>query len=218
MEISPILLAKLLLYSFFWGIATGILYDACRILRVLCGAMDVRMPKGKSISLKIPTVNRYISSERGKESRGFFKNVTIFFTDLASILAASVGLVVLNYGYNDGRFRFFTVIGALLGFLLYYFTLGKLTVGVLAPITFFIKYAFFSLFAILWSPFRFFAKIVIKNVRKTYFLCQIAIEKRRKKEYNIYEKVLLLELSKNGFIGDLFADEREASSNKKQEV
>ena len=77
---------------------------------------------------------------------------------------------------------------------------------------------FFSLFSILWSPFRFFAKIVIKNVRKIYFLLEIDLEKRRKKEYNIYEKVLLFELSKNGFFEDPFRDKREASSNKDQEV
>jgi len=217
MEISPILLARLLLYSFFLGIGTGALYDVGRILRVLCGAMDVRMPKDKSISLKIPTTTRYMTSNSNRESKGFWKNATAFFADLFTVLAAGVGLIVLNYGYNQGRFRFFTVIGALVGFLLYYFTLGKLTVGVLAPIAFFVKYAFFTLFAILCSPFRFFAKIVIKNVRKIYFLFEIALEKRRKKEYNIYEKVLLLELSKNGFTGNSFTDEREALKNKNQE-
>ena len=81
-----------------------------------------------------------------------------------------------------------------------------------------IKYTFFAVFSVLWSPFRFFAKIVIKNVRKIYFLCENALEKRRKKEYNIYEKVSLLELSKNGFFEKSFVVEREASSNKDQEV
>ena len=66
MEISPILLAKLLLYSFYLGIGTGMLYDAFRIFRVLCGAMDVSMPKGKSISLKIPTTKRYMTSKNIK--------------------------------------------------------------------------------------------------------------------------------------------------------
>ena len=215
MEISPILLARLLLYSFFWGLVTGALYDVFRILRVLCGAMSVTMPVGRSISLRIPTTRRYMTSAGKSERKGFFKNTLVFLTDLFTVLFAGVGLISLNYGYNDGKFRFFTIIGVLIGFLLYYFTLGKLTVGVLAPIAFFIKYAFFALFAILCLPFRFFAKIVIKNVRKIYFLCENALEKRRKKEYNIYEKVSLLELSKNGFLSNSLAEEAEELNSKK---
>ena len=218
MEISPILLARLLLYSFFLGIGVGAFYDVSRILRVFLGAIDVKTGAQKPITLKIPFTTRYISSAKSKTSGNFFKSSVVFFCDLFTVLAATVGLLVLNYGYNSGRFRAFTVLGALLGFLLYHYTFGKLTVGVLAPIAFFVKYAFFSLFSILWSPFRFFAKIVIKNVRKIYFLCEIALEKRRKKEYNIYEKVSLLELSKNGFFEKSFVVEREASSNKDQEV
>lgn len=204
MEISPILLAKLLFYSFLLGIAIGVFYDANRIVRVFLGAMDVRGTDRKEFCLKLPFIDRYVSSVNEKNAKGIVKNVILFAGDFLTVLAGSIGLLVLNYGYNSGRFRFFTVIGIFVGFLLYYFTLGKLTLGVIAPLAFFLKYLFFAFFVVLWSPFKFLTKIVIKNVRKIYFLCQFALEKKRKKEYNIYEKVWLLEMSKNGFIDDSF--------------
>ena len=199
MEISPILLARLLLYSFYLGMAVGVLYDFFRILKIICGAADVRIPKMKVISLKIPTTHRYISTQGEGEKRGFFVHAANFCGDFFTVLSACLGLLVLNYGYNEGRFRFFTVLGTICGFLLYYSTVGRLVVGLLSPIAFFVKYTILSFFAILCYPFKFFAKIVIKNTRKIYNLCDFALEKRRKKEYNINEKVFSLKMSKNGF-------------------
>ena len=122
MEISPILLARLLLYSFLLGIGVGAFYDVNRILRVFLGAMDVKTLKQKPIVLKIPFTNKYISSADRKTAGGFLKHTAVFLSDLFTVFTATVGLLVLNYGYNSGRFRFFTVIGALIGFLLYYYT------------------------------------------------------------------------------------------------
>ena len=198
MEISPLLLAKLLFYSFVCGMATGVLYDAFRIFRVLCGAADVRIPKVKELSLKIPTTDRIVTTRHVGDKRGFLSHAVNFCCDFFTVLAACIGLLVLNYGYNDGKFRTFTVWGALFGFFVYYFTVGKLVLWGVSPVAFLIKYAFLSIFYILCYPFKFFAKIVIKNVRKIYNLCDFVLEKRRKKEYNINEKVFLLKMSKNG--------------------
>ena len=216
MEISPLLLAKLLLYSFFLGIATGVLYDIFRIFRVICGAADVRIPRGKELSLKIPTTNRRVTARHDADKRGFFAHSVNFCCDFFTVIATCCGLLVLNYGYNDGKFRTFTVLGAFCGFLLYYFTVGKLALWVLGPVAFFVKYAFLSFFYILCYPFKFFAKIVIKNVRKIYKLCDFTLEKRRKKEYNINDKVFLLKMSKNGISTVLKDDKREREKSKKQ--
>ena len=110
MEISPLLLAKLLLYSFYLGMASGALYDAFRILRVMSGSIDVIMPKMKNISLKIPATHRYISTQREGVKRGFFVHAVNFCCDFFTVLVVCIGLLILNYGYNDGRFRFFTVL------------------------------------------------------------------------------------------------------------
>ena len=142
MEISPILLAKLLLYSLIWGGTVGVFYDVNRIFRVLLGVRYSKKHFDSLYSLRLPFSKKEISLKNAADKTGgrFIKGATEFLGDFLSVTVAALGVVVLNYSYNDGRFRIFTVIGTLVGFLLYYFTLGRLVMLVCEPLAFLIKY------------------------------------------------------------------------------
>ncbi len=202
MEISPFLLAKLLLYSFFLGMLTGVFYDANRVIRIFLGERYKQGGFGRLYSIKLPFLKKEVSlttaSDKGIQKH--IRGVVIFFGDMLTVLFGAVGVIILNYSYNDGTFRGFSVVGALVGFLLYYFSIGKLVILVCEPIAFLIKYTFCAFFVILGYPIKLFLYFLIKNVRKICFLCSFILEKRRKKVYNIKEKDFLLKLAKNGFV------------------
>ena len=199
MEISPVLLAKLLFYSFLLGLSAGMFYDAHRVVRAFFG-IDCIDGKDSVLSWKLPFISKRISVSQGKSKKRFFKDSVILVGDLTTLLFVGLGLLILNYSYNDGDFRFFTVLGALFGFLAYLFTVGRLTKYVLSATAFFLKYCFCAFFVILGYPFKYFLDFVTKFVRKIFFLFKIRLEKRNKRVYNIYEKVCLADLAKNGFI------------------
>ena len=199
MEISPIKLAMLLFYSFLFGIGMGAFYDANRIIRVFCGCRYSENRFEKLYLLKLPFINRPITR---KSNRGFRKNVqlaVVFLGDMICVVVSAIGILILNYAYNSGRFRFFTVFGVLIGFLLYYFTVGKLIMLISEPIAILIKYVFLSFLVIFGYPFKTFFCFAVKKLKKYVFLYSFTLENRAKKLYNIEEKKYLVEMSKNGF-------------------
>ena len=109
-------------------------------------------------------------------------------------------MIVLNYSYNSGEFRGFTVIGTLVGFLAYRFSVGRVTLLLLESSAMLIKYLILSFFAVFLRPFYVIGKNVIKKANKLIFLCTFTLEKRKEKLYNIREEVCLLKMSKNGFL------------------
>ena len=57
----------------------------------------------------------------------YHNNVILFFEDFVFCLFASVSFLILHYNCTFGVIRFYAFIGTVIGFTLYYFTLGKLT-------------------------------------------------------------------------------------------
>ena len=103
MEISPILLFRLLLYSFAFGAILGGVNDVSRILRVFCGVRYSEKRFGRWYERELPLIHRPLN--RGKQGRfsGALLQVLIFFQDVFLFLTAGVGLVILNYEMNQGR-------------------------------------------------------------------------------------------------------------------
>ena len=199
MEISPIMMALLLFYSFLLGMGVGLFYDANRIIRVLVGVRYSSRGVGRLACVKLPIIKKPLCGEPKSVSK-FLQNSIIFFGDFASVMCATVGVIILNYSYNSGKFRFFTLLGVIVGFLLYYFSLGKLIMMISEPLAMLVKYVFLSFFILFLYPFYGILKFIVKKVAKCVFLCTFAIEKKQKKVYNIEEEVCLQELAKKGFL------------------
>ena len=200
MEISPVMMAMLLFYSFLFGIFIGAFYDANRIIRVFFGVRYGGIGTDKIAEWKVPFLKRKVNIKSKKTSRVAVKTAVIFFGDLLCILCAGIGVVILNYSYNSGEFRFFTVIGVAIGFLLYYFTVGRVTIAFLEPAAAIVRYVFVSVIVVFLYPLYIIGKNILKLLSKTAFLYTFTLEKRKERVYNIREEVYLLKMSKNGFL------------------
>ena len=181
MEISPIRLSMLLFCAFIFGMIIGFGYDVVRGIRTLCGE-DPRTVLTKRIrEIKLPILKRPIRQCDHKIA----VYIVMFLGDVLCIMLLSIGTVILNYGYNQGEFRAFTIIGAVGGFFLYRWTIGRLVMSILEPAVALIKFLIFSLFIIFGYPgYKIFAYI-IKNVGKMNFLYNFTLEKKNKKVYNV---------------------------------
>ena len=137
MELSPLLLSKLLFYSFILGIALGILNDIWRITRVFFG-VRYSSERFERLYSRLKMKREYNSAEN--KLRQLPLNVIIFLQDLVFMIIAAVGIVFLNYYLNDGEIRLFTVISAVIGCALWYMSFGKLVIMFSEPIVMLIKF------------------------------------------------------------------------------
>ena len=71
------------------------------------------------------------------------KVVAVFIEDIIFSIAALVLTFVFVIAFNNGELRFFILIGEFLGFTVYYFTVGKLTMLISKAIIKVIKRLFF---------------------------------------------------------------------------
>jgi hypothetical protein len=188
MEISQITLAIMLFYSFLFGIVVGVFYDLNRIVRVFFGVRYTKRAYGRLYGIRLPVSKREMVM--GK-SKGFLQSLVINLGDLLCVLVAAIGLILINYGYNSGRFRFFTVAALAVGFLFYRLSIGRLLILLVEPLAFICKYLFLSICDLLYLPLRKFCILIYKFVKKISSLYIFTLENKIKKLYNIREKVFL---------------------------
>lgn len=193
------MMAYLLLYSFFFGMAVGVFYDANRVIRVFCGVRYSKRIARRMSRMRLPFCKKEVGIKE-KTGVGWGGRCVIFLGDVLTFLFGALGIIILNYSYNYGSFRVFTAIGAIVGFVLYLNTLGRLALLVLEPFALCVKYAILSLFVIFGYPFFKIGKFIAKTYNKIVFLYRFTLEKHREKLYNVREEVYLFEMSENGFL------------------
>lgn len=218
MEVSPLLLSELLLFSLLWGCAVGVINDASRIIRVFFGVRYTERRFERICSLAQIHVRGGADSEKcrdpedGKTDEGRSEKrlkrtsralgVLIFFQDIFLMLTAAVGLVILNFYLNDGDFRFYTVVCLICGFVFYYFTVGKLVMLISEPITLILKAIFCVMIRLLLAPVRMIGRVFMKIFSAICKRIRLTIAKRREMRYNIRKSRLFTELSRTGFTGE----------------
>ncbi len=117
----------LLLYALTVGALLGVLWDVFRIIRIAFYGRKT----GTSPPVRLPSdadgVERALKFKHSAKvpSLTFFGT---FFCDLLFCLICAVCVILLLFHLNDGEVRMFALIGAALGFTVYYFTVGRLTV------------------------------------------------------------------------------------------
>ena len=87
MEISPLLLAMMLVWSFVFGLLLGAVNDVNRIVRVFCGVRYGGKNFDKLYSIKLPIVKRSLKRRDGGFYRGIL-SIIIFFQDIIFFLIA----------------------------------------------------------------------------------------------------------------------------------
>lgn len=206
MEISPYELTRLLFYSFVFGMVMGCLHDVNRIIRIFFGIRRTGKIFEKLYEIDMPfRKGKRMLRERKKAGRSIEIIIT-FLGDILWWLFAAVGIILLNYFFNKGVFRAFTVFGMAVGFVLYYFTLGKLVMMLAEAIVFALKYTFFALCGVLGYPFCIFLRIFLKIFKKAAYLLGNSLEKWRKKMYNIMGRKKMLQKASRAFLDKRLLD------------
>ena len=129
MEVSMWEQAGNLLYAVWFGAICGILYDILRIVRVLHG---VRYPGRFSAwlsRLRLPFLPEGYASPRPTRYGKRVQSLLIFLGDFLYLLLVGMLFSVFIYWQNDGVFRFYMLFGATIGYMAYYFTVGRLVLA-----------------------------------------------------------------------------------------
>lgn len=186
--------------SFLFGCALGILHDVGRLLRLLIGAQPPHKSLEGLYGLRLPIVGRPLKQPRESKLRRIMTHLFLFCEDLLWFAVAGAGVVILNYYFNDGKLRLYTIVALLIGFLCYYFTVGKLVMFFSSGIVFLIRSFFLIVFCIICKPIAYFVLFFGKNAKKIAKKLTKSIAKTRRWVYNKYISNALLQDSENGFL------------------
>ena len=99
MEISQLDFVRLAACSLAMGALLGVMYNAMRVLRILLGV---------------------------SEKNGVLAGSIVAVCDVIFTVACGISAVTVAYAYNGGRLRSIVFVGLAVGFLVYYFTVGRL--------------------------------------------------------------------------------------------
>ncbi len=111
---------QITLYALLLGLFLGVLYDVLRITRMLTGITPVHVAH-------ISWIGRLPMRRIGKIGKGPVS--TLIFVHLLDIvygLSTGVCFCIFLYALNNGRFRWYLLLGCVLGFFAYYYSVGKL--------------------------------------------------------------------------------------------
>ena len=117
----------------------------------------------------------------------------MFITDILYFLVITPIFMIFLYHQNNGIVRWFILFGAILGFLLYYFTLGKLIISVSEYIAFAVKVVFMHIIFFISRPFVPIARFIKTKISKIKASVKNAISrsKEKKKEEKKHIRTLI---------------------------
>lgn len=203
MEESPILMLWLCIWSTCFGGMLGLLNDLNHALRFFFGLDRGGAVAERILKHPIPIRKRPIRRPRTTPLLAGIRQATVFFQDIAFFLVSGSGIVVLNFTYNDGKNRIYTVLGLGVGFLLYRALLRR---GARASLEAFVSVILVSLSFFLYITFAPFGKITkffysfFNKIRKNILK---SIAKRKKRVYNLYVRKYYIHEASLGFLADV---------------
>lgn len=104
---------------------------------------------------------------------GFNSKVQVFIEDLVFSLVLTVVVFLFSIGYNSGETRFFTLMGHLMGFLAFRFTIGRVTIKIYSIIA--------KVFLVAFRLISNFFKKIYTNISSRYKVYEEKKEKKPKK-------------------------------------
>lgn len=150
--VSPVQLAWLLFWSFVCGMFLGVFYDVLRISRVFMGIRYAGKGAQALYERELPVLKKYVSPPTSRA--GIFLQTAIFLQDILFGVVCGITLILVLFFCVDGQFRAMAPLGMLLGFIVYYKTLGSLVLRFSQMVAFFLRAFFMYLCALLLLPFR----------------------------------------------------------------
>ena len=108
-DVAQSTIVKWFIGAFLDGVSLGVFYDIIRAFKMLCGISYFENGRTKAVFWRV------------------IGHIITFFFDIFFFFVAGVVSLLLIYRMGGGIFRGFTYGGIILGFCLYHFTLGNLT-------------------------------------------------------------------------------------------
>ena len=128
-EVSFLEYTKAFFYSVLVGVLFGIIYDFFRITRIIItgrtGHTKLTLLFDKAL-VRIPNVKTSNKNSTIKRLIRKFYFVFVFFEDILFFLITALIMTVFLYQVNYGQLRLYLYAGAVIGFLVYYNTIGRL--------------------------------------------------------------------------------------------
>lgn len=177
-----------ILFSLLLGAFLGLLYSTSRYLCMLLGAGVPSFSENLPKSVKLPLLGERSVLPKESRFRKGYRNVLYFLIDVLYFFFCGTALSVFVYSVG-GIFRFSYVTGAIIGFVLFSLTVGRLLSSVSVWILFFIRVLFSYCFYVVSFPFlllfRIFSAAFLKLRLLFLRLCdKIKIEVYDRKEKN----------------------------------
>ena len=139
LEVSAAAQARALVAAFAFGILLAVLYDVLRILRTLFGIETGGKVGDRLSRLRFPLLSSHCSKVRTGKSRARLLVALTVLLDFLYALFSGILLLLFVYWQNDGIFRLYYPIAAALGFLCYFYTVGRLFCAFTATLVFFLR-------------------------------------------------------------------------------
>lgn len=200
MEISPILMFQLFVSSIVFGLILGFFGDVNHVSRFVLSLEKGSESIEKLYRHPIPFLGRPLRRLKTNKYLKKVHFVVIFFQDLLFFLIAGIGISVLNFTYNDGKNRLYTILGILLGFIFYRIIFEKLMRWGLEGLFFCINVFFSYLLLIFVRPFSKITKFFYKKMIEFQKKILKCLAKRKKRVYNLYVKRYYSQESDFGFL------------------
>ena len=183
-----------------FGMTVGVVMDLHRLSRILFGVRYSPKTFEAWYQKPLPLIHRPLRPIRQGRLRRLCLPILMFVQDVLLFVFAAVGTVILNYYFNQGRFRLYTVLAVLLGFLIYYGTVGRLVMLVSEGIVLILRSVCTVIFVLFSRPICLFVGFFGKNAKKTVKNLGNAIAKKRKRVYNKHKKNKIMRQSEQGFL------------------
>lgn len=196
MSVSMTMLLQTSMYAILLGLFFGASYDFVRIIRVFCGVSSYKKIKTGFNRIYSNKLKNYFDFKR----RPVIDNAIVFAGDVIYFLFITLCFVLFLFKFNYGIFRWFILASTVVGFLLYYFTVGRIVMLFSRELSELFKLITNCFIFVITRPFIIIfrlCKVILKRIiLSVYFKLKCGIDIRRKKRYTVLCKEKLKELIK----------------------
>ena len=104
-------------------------------------------------------------------------DIVIYIQDVLFWIITGIILLYLSFLFNDGEIRIFMILGSILGFFIYMFTVSKMIIKISVYIILKIKKIIYSILKTILIPIKYLIKIIRKIFSKPFTFLVINVKK-----------------------------------------
>lgn len=170
------------LLSILIGVFLGLVNEIINSIRNILGVFEENQSLKKLENMNFPKIQNPLKRKVRKGSKG----IILFFSDLLFFLITTLVLMIFIYHINDGIVRWYILLGAFLGFLLYKLLASKALNPIFSHITFWINIGLSYCLFFIFYPIGLFIKGARKKLARKVNNIKIMKQKNKKRKNVIF--------------------------------